>query len=61
MKFLEDVVVLVRGGSYQPEKTVVFGLKDSGQGRAVRQSLTLLTLTRNLFSVPARKSGIGNV
>ena len=31
----EDVLILVRGGSYQLNKTVVFGLQDSGQGDAV--------------------------
>ena len=27
-----DVVVLIRGGTYQLKKTVMFGLQDSGQG-----------------------------
>ena len=30
----KDVVVLIRGGVYKLEKTVVFGLKDSGVGNA---------------------------
>ena len=29
-----DIVVLVRGGTYKLEKTVLFGLEDSGQGEA---------------------------
>ena len=29
-----DIVVLIRGGTYQLDKTVVFGVEDSGEGKA---------------------------
>ena len=52
-----DVLVLLRGGSYQLKKTVVFGLQDSGQGDS--HVTYKLIPARRLFLAQDRKSKIG--